>query len=456
VWYDPTSPTQEHDRKNWSYPRIQDQPYLGEYSSKDSDVIKQHFAWCEDLGIDFLVISWWGIGSFSDEATHAVFQSAVENCTNVRLCIMIEPFQGKSPINYNETYDYVYGEYAEPYRSIYYRLEDKPLVLFWNEDNFTGSLPRDDRFDVKISGHKAYVDWVYHDMIAEFRQFYSPLPREKVYPVCPRFDDYYVRSPNHTVDRDYSQGYYINQWSEALKHAPNELDTITICSWNEFEERTAIEPHYDRDAFSRDPFYLYNVTKEFIRRLKATQEIDGNVEFEDNRRALLEYCNSQTIAHAGYMFTLILALVALVPQVVSLWGKHFQTRRRRFVLFFFAIIPLGILGSYLVTRTLYWTNLGSAAIQIRFEDLPYEGNSSASQIDKLLNATVNRVGGLNFRNIPLYLLLVTLVVLDFVLSLVLCNARALQLRLARALKTVSQSVTKHSRKPRKSEVQEQQ
>lgn len=75
AWWDPTSPEQEHDRKNWSAPRILDEPYLGLYNSNDSDVIKQHFRWLEDLKVDFIIVSWWGINSFTDNSTQIVFQT---------------------------------------------------------------------------------------------------------------------------------------------------------------------------------------------------------------------------------------------------------------------------------------------------------------------------------------------------------------------------------------------
>ena len=37
--------------------------------------------------------------------------------------------------------------------------------------------------------------------------------------------------------------------------------------WNEYNERTQIEPHHDHDAFDPDPFYLYNITKQHIQQL---------------------------------------------------------------------------------------------------------------------------------------------------------------------------------------------
>jgi hypothetical protein len=286
VWWDPTSPEQEHDRKNWNAPRILDEPYIGSYNSNDSTIIKQHLAWLEDLKIDFLIVSWWGNNSYTDNSTRMVFQTAAENQTKVRLCIMIEPYNGKNPIDFNQTYNHIHDNYVQPFPTVYYELDSKPLLLFFNEDNFTDATTfyKDSRFTVKINGQKSYVDWVYHDKIPG--QWQGTLPYNRVFPVCPSFDDSHVRYPNHTIDIDYSNDSYINDWKEALNYANNdEVDIITICSWNELEERTAIEPHYSPNA-TKGPFYLYNLTKTYVYNLKGqglivrnpSRKPEGNVQ----------------------------------------------------------------------------------------------------------------------------------------------------------------------------------
>lgn len=265
AWYDPGGSS----HYNWT--TIPDRSILGPYTSNDSAIIAQHLYWMQDLSIDFAIISWWGPTSWVDNATKTIFQTAQNNITNVKLCLMIEAFNNTQPIDYNATYDYIYANYVSPYSSFYFRYQDKPLLLLYNEVNFSDwNFPRDNRFTIKISGHSNYVDWVYHDAVPAMRQFYYPLPRDRCFPICPRFDDYYERPNNHTVDRTYQDGWYIAQWKQTLdlaqKHA---INIVTITSWNEFPERSAIEPHYDRDAFNPDPYYLYNITREYIYQLKG-------------------------------------------------------------------------------------------------------------------------------------------------------------------------------------------
>jgi hypothetical protein len=117
-------------------------------------------------------------------------------------------------------------------------------------------------------------------------QWQGTLPYNRVFTVCPSFDDSHVRYLNHTIDIDYSNDSYINDWKEALNYANNdEVDIITICSWNELEERTAIEPHYNPNA-TKGPFYLYNLTKTYVYNLKGqglivrtpSRKPEGNVQ----------------------------------------------------------------------------------------------------------------------------------------------------------------------------------
>lgn len=51
-------------------------PALGEYESKDSLVIRQHLQWAINHGIDFFMVSWFGIDSFEDETLKNHFTKA--------------------------------------------------------------------------------------------------------------------------------------------------------------------------------------------------------------------------------------------------------------------------------------------------------------------------------------------------------------------------------------------
>ncbi len=278
VWYDLAKLV------SWEYPKVQDKPVIGYYNSCDADVIRQHFAWLSDLHVDFIVVSWWGMYnnseiydpewlSFQHNATMQIFQVAKENVTNVKVALMVEPFNENETYactyNYAEIYDWVYTNLYQQYPTIYYKVDGKPLMCFFNAVNMTAPnvFQRDDRFTVKIVGNDPTAEWIYNPL----QEYVEPLIRDRQVAVIPRFDDFYVRPNNMTVDAELEY-LYAEQWEYALNMTrQGAVDFVTITSWNEFPERSMIEPHYDSTAWNTDPYYLYNMTKEYIAELKGIQ-----------------------------------------------------------------------------------------------------------------------------------------------------------------------------------------
>jgi hypothetical protein len=130
---------------------------------------------------------------------------------------------------------------------------------------------RDDRFTVKIVGNDETVQWQYDGVTEKDNPpGGTPFPRDRQISVSPRFDDFYVRENNETVDRNLEY-LYLQQWQRALDYAKKgTIDFVTITSWNEYPERTAIEPHYDATANNKDPYLLYNETKQHITELRTS------------------------------------------------------------------------------------------------------------------------------------------------------------------------------------------
>jgi hypothetical protein len=126
AWYDPSSTV------SWEYPKIQDRPVLGYYNSCDRAVINQHFAWLTDLNIDFVVVSWWGIdnqyvwrGTFINNMVQQVLHAAEEDGANVKVAIMVEPFNESGTYNLDEIYNYIYG-IVEQHRTVYFKVDGTP------------------------------------------------------------------------------------------------------------------------------------------------------------------------------------------------------------------------------------------------------------------------------------------------------------------------------------------
>ncbi len=240
-------------------------------------MIEQHFAWLSDLYIDFIVVSWWGMynqsdwHSFINNATLQVYETAKMNVTNVKVALMVEPYNETGAYNFTELYDWVYTNLYQQYPTIYFKVDGKPLLCFFNAESMTapGVFERDNRFTVKIVGNDHVSEWLYDNATQKNNPPSAiPWPRDRQITVSPRFDDFYVRYPNETVDAKLEY-LYAEQWEQVFNLTrQNAVDFVTITSWNEFPERTMIEPHYDATARNHDPYLLYNMTREYIADLK--------------------------------------------------------------------------------------------------------------------------------------------------------------------------------------------
>ncbi|MEM1639197.1 MAG: hypothetical protein QXJ69_03865 [Desulfurococcaceae archaeon] len=133
-WYSP-------DGRHWD-PSVDpswavvEQPLIGFYDSRDEQVIRWQLKLIRDAGIDFIAISWWGPGSFEDEAAKIIVRYLREY--NLKFAVLIEPHLGS---NNSSLYDkgfwesslrYIMENFIEPYGNAYMYLHGKPLVLAFN------------------------------------------------------------------------------------------------------------------------------------------------------------------------------------------------------------------------------------------------------------------------------------------------------------------------------------
>ena len=253
---------------NWSanHQNCIDTPVLGGYDSSNASLIIQHLNWFSQTGIDFIIFSWWGKYSSSDNNTKLILEQIQSNYTNLQFFIMVEPFNSGWPEAYNSAngtynfpmiYGYIYDTYVSKYPNCFY-LESKPAIGFYDDPskNLTANgVPDDDRFSTRLIGCHADDDWEYQ--VPDATQF--RVCRDGEVSVCPRYD-----ANGTQVDVNYTEGLYLKQWSNAIDGVRNgTTKLVTIISWNEFAERTAIEPHIDSTA-TTPPYYLLDLTKAYI------------------------------------------------------------------------------------------------------------------------------------------------------------------------------------------------
>jgi hypothetical protein len=272
VWYG----APESD--NWSAPEFVDYPVsvLGNYSSANSTVIRQQLFWIRDLGVDFVVVSWWGFydryGNFTDSNAKLVFKTAEDINTTLKFAVMVEPLNNSGKYDFGGIYNYIYEEFVVPYSSVYYNYDERPLICFFDNGSLTSSGPTsfndsESRFNTVLVGQTEYVQWEYTSANCYVEPKHVPYTDE--ISVTPRFDDSRFRTPSCVNDSTLAEGLYDQEWKNAMQlWRSGTIHTIIITSWNEYVERTEIEPHYDATAYNHDPYFLYNKTKDYINQLQ--------------------------------------------------------------------------------------------------------------------------------------------------------------------------------------------
>jgi glycoprotein endo-alpha-1,2-mannosidase len=117
VFYYPWYATPEHDG-HWSHweqsgkaPEHADIganffPINGVYSSADAGVIESHMQQIAAAGIDTVVSSWWGKGSYEDEVLDKILAAAKP--LHLKVAAHIEPYKGRGDASLRADHDYLY------------------------------------------------------------------------------------------------------------------------------------------------------------------------------------------------------------------------------------------------------------------------------------------------------------------------------------------------------------
>lgn len=284
VWYDEglgnrhwnSTPPSQYPSRAWN---VVDSPLLGYYSSQNTTIIKQHLEWMRDLGLDFIIMSWWGPNSYEDNATKIVFSTLNQTGYPIQAAIMVEPYDPTNAYDFETIYDYIYSTYAAPYGNVYMKIEERPLVCFYNDANMTGTETRradvyysDARFTPRLVGYDSYVDWWY-GMPSNRNVSLAPppSPKDNMFCVEPRYDNFYIGgTPTARYDIDYTDKLYENEWNVTVRlSAQNIVNYVTIDSWNQYHERTQIEPH---KTDGKIVLSIFSKTKSYIDQIKNPQQ----------------------------------------------------------------------------------------------------------------------------------------------------------------------------------------
>ena len=279
---------------------VNDRPYLGWYASDDTAVIDQHLKWFEYAGIDFGIISWWGPyvdkRVFDDKWVEVLLDETNNYAPWFRWVVSIE---GGKPQDWQALRNWVYENYTKKYPQIWLNDPEKnEPFLFWMNSDITNdnatrqSIEADHDFSVRILGQANYSDWMTWRPYIDSGTTRTFPPKNGFMCVMPRYDErglapdrnrcadpYLDASDGQNVEPLNGEPIYDKQWKEVFVNAlAGDVKYVGIATWNDFTERTQIEPCYDNtSAYKDDPFFLLNKTKHYTTQLRTVSTLQDQL-----------------------------------------------------------------------------------------------------------------------------------------------------------------------------------
>ena len=271
---------------------VVDNPASGYYISDSNQTFSWQISHMQNAGLSFAILSWWGPFTTGEsgainKATHDLFQYLKSSRSSFQIAIMVDsylPTQNQTTSTFESIYNYVNDEFVTPYAQWYFNFQAKPLLLFFNPV-FPTYL--NSSFTVRTIGNRPNpVNWTFWDAPAQY--FVSEngphvnasndegnpvISSDGEVTLVPRIDSYYYAifgysDSNLRFDPNLSMGLYQEQWSFVLNHKSS-VNLVLVYSWNEYHERSEIEPHFDYTNNTLSAFYLTNLTKSYVNQLNG-------------------------------------------------------------------------------------------------------------------------------------------------------------------------------------------
>lgn len=278
---------------------VVDKPNLGYYISDSNQTFRTQISEMQSAGISFAVVSWWGpftqgeAGAIN-KATHDLFSYLKATNSTFKVAVMVDAFPGTcNPplpnVPMSQVYDYIYGNFAAPYGRWYFDWLNGPLLVTFNP---VEPLYNDTRFTSRMIGNYACrpvetcaghssnqkLDWIWWDAPAQYfggqagsmnatnDEGQPVISQDGEVTLVPRIDSYFDRTYQGgsylRFDPNITQGLYQEQLNFVLSHIAS-VRLVLVYSWNEYHERTTIEPQAFRNSELQEN-YLLNATSTFI------------------------------------------------------------------------------------------------------------------------------------------------------------------------------------------------
>ncbi len=281
---------------------VKDVPAIGFYASDSNATLAWQLSNMQKAGISVIVVSWWGVGNESGSRDNALEDAAIDSATlnvfryvestknlwNFKIAIMVEPFNQTdlTTAEYASLYSYIQNTFYHPFNDITFYWQGAPLLLSFNPQRLP-SLPTLSVFTYEEEGEPPNlppVNWVFwqgDNYLDSSGGTAVPKNYENAPYISPdgevgvlwRYDDYYLstyggdvggRTAYMRFDVSGSQGMYDYEWSYIID-LRSSVNLVLLYSWNEYHERTALEPHTD---FTVGPFNGVGITSYYAQALE--------------------------------------------------------------------------------------------------------------------------------------------------------------------------------------------
>jgi len=275
-----------------SYPgggSVVDRPAIGHYASDSNQTFAWQIGQMQEAGISFAVVSWWGPYTTGESgainnATRGLFRYLKAADSSFKVAILVDAYNQTHDLSNSSLeadYSYVYSSFVKPFGPWYFEWHGKPLLLFFNP---VQPIYLDASYSVRTVGNRPNpVNWTFWDAPTQYFSSQNGtqvnatndegppvIAQDGEVTIVPRIDSYYQAKFGYSdsylrFDPTLVTGLYQEQWNFVIANKAD-VKLVLIYSWNEYHERTEIEPHHDATAQVNDT-YLLEMTAHYITKL---------------------------------------------------------------------------------------------------------------------------------------------------------------------------------------------